>query len=86
MPTLSVFFGVIVRMLYRHAEAPHIHVQYQTYNAVIDIATANLIEGKLPIRQARFAQAWVEIHKDDLVASWELCRGGEAPLKIKPLR
>ena len=86
MPTISIFFGIIVRMLYRYTEAPHIHVQYQTYNAILDIATANVIEGKLPIRQARFAQAWVEIHKDDLIANWELCRCGEAPVKLKPLR
>ena len=86
MPTLSIFFGLIIRMYYKDHQPPHIHVQYQSYNAVVDILTGNVTEGDLPIRQLRFVQAWVEIHKDDLAANWELCRNGEEPFKIMPLK
>jgi len=86
MPTLSMFFGLIIRMYYKDHQPPHIHVQHQEYNAVIDIVTGNMTEGNLPIRQLRFVQAWVEIHRDDLVADWELCRNGENPFKIEPLK
>ena len=85
MPTISIFFGLIIRMYYKDHQPPHIHVQYQDYNAVIDILTGNITEGKLQIRQLRFVQAWVEIHRDDLMANWELCRNGENPFKINPL-
>ena len=33
-----------------------------------------------------FVQAWIEIHRDDLIADWELCRNGENPFKIEPLK
>ena len=86
MPTICVFFGIIVRMFYKFREPPQIDVQYQNYNAVIEISTGEIIEGKLPIRQMRLTLAWIEIHRDDLIANWELCHNGEAPVKLKPLR
>lgn len=86
MPTISVFFGLIIRMYYKDHQPPHFHVQYNDYRAVIDIETGNLTEGDLPIRQLRIVQAWVEIHKEDLVADWNLCLNSEEPFKIEPLK
>jgi hypothetical protein len=40
---------------------------------------------KLLIRH-KLVQAWMEIHKDELVADWELAVSGEQPYKIEPLR
>jgi len=34
----------------------------------------------------RFIQAWVEIHRDELLANWNLCQQGEEPFKIDPLK
>jgi hypothetical protein len=31
-------------------------------------------------------QAWVEIHREELLADWELAVSGEAPFSIDPLR
>jgi hypothetical protein len=73
-------------MYYKDHQPPHFHVQCQNCRAVVDIATGNITEGELPARQLRFVQAWVEIHKEDLFADWELCRNGEEPFKIKPLK
>jgi hypothetical protein len=86
MPTLSVFFGLIVKMYFKDHLKPHIHVQYQAYNAVVEIETAELEEGSLPNRQLRFIQAWVEIHREDLMANWKLCSEGNEPFKIEPLK
>jgi hypothetical protein len=30
--------------------------------------------------------AWMEIHKDELIADWELAIAGEQPYKIEPLK
>jgi len=86
MPTISIFFGLIIRMYYKDHQPPHIHVQYQSNNAVIDILTGNMTEGNLSTPQLRYVQAWVEIHRDDLFANWELCRNGESPFKIDALK
>ena len=86
MPTISIFFGLIIRMYYKDHQPPHIHVQYQSNNAVIDILTGDMTEGNLSTPQLRYVQAWVEIHRDDLFANWELCRNGESPFKIDALK
>ena len=50
MPTISVFFGIIVRMYcgQREHEPPHVHVYYQGYTAVIDIEKAEITKGDFP--------------------------------------
>jgi len=88
MPTLSMFFGIIIRMYYAPKEhnPPHIHVYYQDLKAVINILNCDLMEGELPSKQLRLVLAWIEIHKDELMADWELCQNGEKPFSIEPLK
>jgi len=89
MPTISMFYGIIIRMYYfdnQQHNMPHIHVHYQDDSAIIEIPNGSIIEGKLPIRKQKLVDAWVEIHKDELVADWELASNGESIFKIDPLK
>ena len=88
MPTISMFFGIIVRMYCGKAEhnPPHVHVYYQDHKAIFDIATADTADGSLPPRQTRLVQAWIELHREELMADWALASHGELPFKIEPLR
>ncbi|MGM0621657.1 MAG: DUF4160 domain-containing protein [Bacteroidota bacterium] len=88
MPTISMFFGLIIRMYYAPKEhnPPHIHVYYQDSKASVDITSGELISGEIPGRKMKLVQAWVEIHKEELLADWQLCQNGEKPFKIDPLR
>ena len=88
MPTLSMFFGIIIRMYYAPKEhnPPHIHVYFQDFTAVINIYTFDIIEGTIPTKQLRLVLAWMEIHKDELLADWKLCQNGEKPFVIEPLK
>jgi hypothetical protein len=89
MPTISMFYGIIISLYYfdnKQHNTPHIHAKFQDYEAVFDIKTAELIDGKLPLPKTRLVQAWIEIHKDDLVADWELASKGEVIFKIEPLK
>ena len=45
-----------------------------------------LIEGDFPSKQTKLVQAWVEIHKKELEANWELAKNSERPYKILPLK
>ena len=87
MPTLSMFFGLIIRMFYAPKEhnPPHIHVEYQGDEALINILDGSVMEGNLSPRHIRFVQTWIDIHKDELLANWELCQNGEEPFRILPL-
>ena len=40
---------------------------------------------KEPRKQLRLVQAWIELHRDELIADWEISISGENPYKINPL-
>ncbi len=88
MPTISMFFGIIIRMYFSPGEhnPPHIHAYYQNYKAVIDIHACEVSGGKLPPKQTKLVLAWAEIHKEELLADWELTSKGELPFSIEPLK
>jgi len=89
MPAISMFYGVVVYLYFidnkRH-KRPHIHVRYQDAEAVISIPDGNILEGKLPQTKMRLVLAWIEIHREELVADWQLAVSGQQPFKIAPLR
>ncbi|MFZ2403612.1 MAG: DUF4160 domain-containing protein [Methylobacter sp.] len=39
----------------------------------------------MPSNKHKLVVAWVEIHKDDLIADWGLAVNGKQPFKIKGL-
>jgi hypothetical protein len=83
-----MFYGIVIRMYFGPVEhrPPHIHALYQDFKASVDIATGDILEGELPRRQARLVAAWVELHREELAADWELASRGESPFRIAPLR
>ena len=89
MPVISMFYGIIVRMFFvdigRHKK-PHIHVKYQQYEAVVSIPGGKVLDGYLPPMRMKLVSAWIEIHKEDLMADWKLASNGENVFRIEPLR
>jgi hypothetical protein len=89
MPTISMFYGIMVLMFFRdiqrHHKA-HIHVRYQGMKASIAIEDGMLLDGDFPPKQLKMVQAWIEIHKEELLADWELAVAGEEPFRIAPLQ
>lgn len=89
MPVLSMFYGIVVSMYFldnRQHNRPHIHARYQDDEAVLAIPDGELLEGELPPGKMRLVQAWIEIHRDELMADWQLAVNGQQPFKIEPLR
>lgn len=89
MPTISMFYGIVVLMFFkdnRRHNLPHIHVRYQDNNASISIEDGNTLEGSLPLKQLRMVQAWIEIHREELMVDWQLAVNGEEPFRIAPLQ
>jgi hypothetical protein len=89
MPVISMFYGVIVSLYFednRRHHRPHIHAKYQQDEAVFAIPDGEVLEGRLPAGKMKVVAAWIEIHRDDLMADWELAVNGQQPFKIEPLR
>ena len=80
MPTISIFYGILVSMYVfdsdRH-HLPHIHDRYNEFKASIAIPNGDVLEGSLPVRQMKLIQAWIELHQDDLMADWYLATNGQ---------
>ncbi len=84
-----MFYGILVMIYYedigRH-NMPHIHVRYQGKKSSISIKDGTLLAGDFPPKQLRMVLAWIEIHRDELMADWELAVAGEEPFRIAPLQ
>jgi hypothetical protein len=65
---------------------PHIHIKYQDDEVIVAIPEGDILEGSIPKAKMKLLQAWIEIHKDELMADWQLAVSGELPYKIEPLR
>ncbi len=51
MPTISMFYGILIRMIFHDIErhkAPHIHAEYQGNVAVYSIEEGDVLAGTLP--------------------------------------
>jgi len=53
MPTISIFYGIVIRLYYAPGEynPPHFHAYYNEFKASIDICSGEIVEGALPPRQ-----------------------------------
>lgn len=85
MPTICMFLGIIIRMYRDEHNPPHFHAFYQDYEAAFN-AEGELIEGKMPPRQTKFIVAWAELHKEEIIANWELALAKEPLFRIDPLK
>ena len=88
MPILSVFYGIIVRMYMEKSgkhNMPHIHAEYSGDEVVVSLE-GMVLEGAIPPARMKLLDAWMEIHKDDLAANWQLLSNGEQYFRIDPLK
>lgn len=89
MPTISVFYGIIIHLYFfdnQKHRMPHFHARYQGQQASISILDGEVLEGEIPPAKMKLVQAWLEIHREDLMADWELVVNGQPPFPIEPLR
>ena len=89
MPSISMFYGIIVYMYTSDNEkhhTPHIHIRYSGKKATFSIENGELINGEVPNKIMKLVKAWIEIHYDELMANWELAINNGEIYKIEPLK
>lgn len=85
MPAVSMFYGIIIRVSEEDGYGPCFHAFYQKHHAIFS-PDGDVIQGFIPKKQTKFILAWAEIHKEELIADWELAVRKEQPFRIEPLR
>lgn len=85
MPTISMFYGIVIRMFSDDHNPPHFHAVYQG-NAAMFTLDGEMIHGNMPTKQLKYIAAWAAIHEDELKANWELAKDKEELFRIDPLK
>jgi len=85
VPTISMFFGILIRMYFNDHPPPHFHARYNEHEAIVAIESLSVMEGSLPKRALSLVLEWAAIHKAELLSDWELCQSKQQPFQIDPL-
>ena len=85
MPTISVFYGITIRMYFGDHNPPHFHAEYAGVDAEIAITDGRFIRGALPRAAARLVEAWRSAHLSELEQNWRLAVGFQSPNRIEGL-
>ena len=86
MPTISSFYGILIRMFFktitpRHTSTPDMARSKPRSTSARSMSfRANSRAGLLSLVQER-----AMIHKEELLEDWPLCRENSPPGKIEPL-
>ena len=85
MPTIAMFYGIVIQMFWDDHAPPHFHALYAEYEALIDIRTLEIVRGYLPSRARSLVLEWASENREALMEDWELCTRKLSPKKIPPL-
>jgi Domain of unknown function (DUF4160) len=85
MSTISVFYGIVIKMFFNDHVPLHFHAEYAEFTATVDIRNLQVLEGKLPRRALDLVLDWAELPREELINDWNLCRAKESPKPIAPL-
>jgi Domain of unknown function (DUF4160) len=86
MPTISVFYGIVIQMFWRDHTPAHFHALYAEHEALIDLSDFRVIRGSLPRRAMALVLEWAADHREELMEDWNLCRRMQTPKPIEPLK
>jgi hypothetical protein len=88
MPIITMFCGIVIRLYFidnQQLHLPRLRARYGEFEASMTIAEDEIVAGTLPKKQLRLVQAWIELHRDELVAARELVVQEKMPYKIASL-
>jgi hypothetical protein len=85
VPIISIIFGIIIRINFRDHNAPHLHAEYQGAEAIFNIRTGELMEGRLPKRHVAMIQEWMELNREALAENWQLAYSKRPTYRIPGL-
>ncbi len=85
MPTISMFYGIIIQMFWDDHAPPHFHALYAEHEVLISITTLEVIKGCMPRRALSLVLEWASQYRAELLEDWTLCDQHRAPKKIPPL-
>ncbi|MCC6127194.1 MAG: DUF4160 domain-containing protein [Pirellulales bacterium] len=71
-------------MYWRDHSPPHFHAKYQDQEISVEIESG-LVQGQMGGKAVALVQEWRLLHREELMADWELARQKRALHRIEPL-
>jgi hypothetical protein len=85
VPTISAFFGIVIRMYFEDHLPPHFHATYAGDEVVVRIDTLDVLAGSVPRRALALVLEWAQLHRAELGADWERAASRKPLESIPPL-
>ena len=85
MPEVSRFYGLVIKIFYDDHNPPHFHAEYGEYEALVNINTLAMMDGRLPARALGMVTEWGSLHQQELRTAWERAKRLLPPGQIEPL-
>jgi hypothetical protein len=85
MPTISSFYGILIRMYCDEHGPPHFHVNTKTTVHRSTLNRCKIRAGDLPRRALNLVLDWAELHLHKLRTNWTRIEKGEQLSAIRPL-
>lgn len=86
---IPAFYGVMIGFSAARSnkqQAPFAMAFCDGAEAAVEVASNKLLFGQLPANKLLLVNAWVEIHREELLASWHAGRITGDYFKLDPLR
>lgn len=86
MPEIDALLGLSFCLYFfdnQQHKLPHLHVKYGGYELIIAIETSECIEGYLPNKQRKRAEAHITMYREQLMQMWRKAVKGENPGKLE---
>jgi len=71
-------------MYYKEHAPPHFHAEYGDFEVTIEIESV-IVSGRFPRRALNLVLEWSMLHKEELLANWDLVLKRLPLNQIKPL-
>jgi hypothetical protein len=85
MPRVSLFHGIAIYMYWNERDhpVPHFHAIQAEHDASVSVGV--VLAGELERRALNLVRRWARLHREELLANWELARDSQPIHPITPL-
>jgi hypothetical protein len=85
VPCVSRFYGILIYLYGNDHNPPHFHAKYAGQDVAVEIASLEVLFGRLPTRAMRLVHEWAALHQLELMENWQRLQSGREAIQIEPL-
>ena len=86
MPTISKFYGIVIRMMRLREFGARFHAIYENSELVVNLWPLKIVAGDAPARVKDMVLEWATQHQQELLMAWNNIQSGQRPMAIEPLK